>query len=151
MQGSRVRWATLGTIESDQLHLLPPLDEGLTALLEDLDVRGLLASTLVLVMGEFGRTPRIGQVVMNAATDNSGRDHWPHAYTVLAAGARVRGGSVYGATDERAAYVKEGHVSPPDLQATVLHVLGINPSTVIFDRQGRPHRASAVSSWQVSP
>ncbi len=123
-------------------RLLPPLDEGLTALLEDLDVRGLLASTLVLVMGEFGRTPRIGQVVMNAATDNNGRDHWPHAYTVLAAGAGVRGGSVYGGTDERAAYVKEGHVSPPDLQATVLHLLGINPSTVIFDRQGRPHRAS---------
>ncbi len=123
-------------------RLLPPADIGLSTLLQDLHARGLLASTLVLVMGEFGRTPRIGQVIMNAATDGSGRDHWPHAYTVLAAGAGVPGGTVYGASDERAAYVKDAPVSPPDLQATVLHLLGIGPSTVILDRQGRPHRAS---------
>ncbi len=123
-------------------RLLPPADVGLSALLQDLHARGLLASTLVLVMGEFGRTPRIGQVIMNAATDGSGRDHWPHAYTVLAAGAGIRGGTVFGASDERAAYVKDAPVSPPDLQATVLHLLGIDPSTVILDRQGRPHRAS---------
>jgi hypothetical protein len=123
-------------------RLLPPADEGISALLEDLFLRGLLESTLVLVMGEFGRTPRIGQVIMNAATDKAGRDHWPHAYTVLAAGAGVRGGSIYGATDHRAAYVTDSPVSPPDLQATVLHLLGIDPSAVIHDRQGRPHRVS---------
>jgi len=123
-------------------RLLPPLDVGLSAFLEDLHVRGLLATTLVLVMGEFGRTPRIGQVIMNAATDGSGRDHWPHAYTVLAAGAGVRGGTVHGASDERGAYVRDGGVAPPDLHATVLHLLGMDPDMLVHDRQGRPHRAS---------
>lgn len=122
--------------------LLPPVDVGLSAFLEDLAGRGLLESTLVLVMGEFGRTPRIGQVVMNGATDKAGRDHWPHAYTVLAAGGGVRGGRVYGASDDRAAYVVDGPVSPPDLQATVIQALGIKPSATIVDRQGRPYAAS---------
>jgi hypothetical protein len=122
--------------------LLPPVDGGLSAFLEDLHLRGLLESTLVVVMGEFGRTPRIGQVIMNGATDKAGRDHWPHAYTVLLAGGGVRGGQVYGASDNRAAYVRDAPVSPPDLQATVLHVLGIRPSTLIHDRQGRPFVAS---------
>lgn len=125
-----------------QHKLLPPLDEGLSALLDDLHQRGLLESTLVLVMGEFGRTPRIGQVVMNAATDQAGRDHWPHAYSVLAAGGGVRGGRIYGATDNRAAFVKDDPVTPPDLQATVLHGLGIRHDSLIKDRQGRPHAAS---------
>jgi hypothetical protein len=123
--------------------LLPPLDVGLSALLEDLEVRGLLATTLVLVLGEFGRTPRIGQVVMNDATDRAGRDHWPHAYTVLTAGGGVRGGRVHGASDARGAHVVDGPVSPPDLQATVLHALGLPAGAVIHDRQGRPHHASA--------
>src|SRR5262249_42927937 len=75
--------------------LVPPLDVGLSALLDDLGGRGLLESTLVLGMGEFGRTPKIGQVVMNAATDKAGRDHWPHAYTVLTAGGGIRGGRAF--------------------------------------------------------
>jgi uncharacterized protein (DUF1501 family) len=123
-------------------RLLPPVDVGLSALLQDLHERGLLESTLVLVMGEFGRTPRIGQVVMNDATDRAGRDHWPHAYSVLAAGGGVRGGLAYGASDARAAHVVDAPVEPPDLQATVLHALGIRPDTPISDRQGRPHAAS---------
>ncbi len=123
-------------------RLLPPLDTALSALLMDLDGRGLLETTLVLVMGEFGRTPRIGQIVMNAATDKSGRDHWPHAYTVLAAGGGVRGGTVFGASDDRAAFVTDRPVSPPDLQATVLHALGIDPSATIVDRRGLVHHAS---------
>jgi len=123
-------------------QLLPPADIGLAALLEDLHARGLLDSTLVLVMGEFGRTPRIGQVVMNAATNRNGRDHWPHAYTVLAAGAGMPMGAVYGATDDKAAYVTDRPISPPDLQATVLHLLGLDPGAIIYDRQGRPHAAS---------
>jgi hypothetical protein len=122
--------------------LLPPFDEGVAALLEDLHRRGMLESTLVLVMGEFGRTPRIGQVIMNGATDQAGRDHWPHAYTVLAAGGGIQGGKVYGASDGRAAYVADSPVSPPDLQATVLYALGIPPTTRITDRQGRSHEAS---------
>jgi hypothetical protein len=122
--------------------LLPPVDVGLSAFLDDLHARGLLESTVVVVMGEFGRTPRIGQVIMNGATDKAGRDHWPHAYTVLVAGGGVRGGQVYGASDGRAAYVREAPVSPPDLQATVLHALGIRPGTLLQDRQGRLHAAS---------
>jgi uncharacterized protein (DUF1501 family) len=124
-------------------RLLPPVDVGLSALLDDLQARGLLESTLVLVMGEFGRTPRIGQVVMNDATDKNGRDHWPHAYSILAAGGGVRGGRVHGASDGRAASVVDAPVSPPDLQATVLHALGIRPGTPITDRQGKMHLASA--------
>src|SRR5229473_7719489 len=123
-------------------RLLPPADAGLSTLLEDLHGRGLLETTLVLVMGEFGRTPRIGQVIMNGATDKAGRDHWPHAYSVLAAGGGVRGGRVYGASDNRAAYVVDAPVSPSELQATVLHTLGISPAQLITDRQGRPHKAS---------
>jgi uncharacterized protein (DUF1501 family) len=123
-------------------NLLPPVDVGLSALFDDLSSRGLLDTTLVLMMGEFGRTPRVGQVIMNAATDGSGRDHWPHAYSVLAAGAGIRGGSVYGATDDKAAAVTDRPVSPPDLQATVLHLLGVDPGSIIHDRQGRPHHAS---------
>ena len=122
--------------------LLPPLDEGLSALLDDLHLRRLLESTLVLVMGEFGRTPRIGQVVMNGATDQLGQDHWPHTYSILAAGGGVRGGAVYEASDKRAAYVTDDPVRPPDLQATVLHFLGVDPNTIILDRQGRLHPAS---------
>jgi hypothetical protein len=122
--------------------LLPPLDEGLSALLDDLADRGLLDSTLVVVLGEFGRTPRVGQVVMNGATDKAGRDHWPHAYTTLLVGGGVRGGRVHGASDARGAYVIDGPVSPPDLQATVLHALGVAPGRPVHDRQGRPHAAS---------
>jgi hypothetical protein len=122
-------------------RLLPPADRGISALLSDLQRRGMLQRTLVVVMGEFGRTPKIGRVVMNSATDSNGRDHWPHAYTVLLAGGGIRGGQVYGASDERAAYVAEKPVSPPDLVATVLHALGINPSSRIDDQQGRPHFA----------
>jgi hypothetical protein len=79
---------------------------------------------------------------MNAATDPRGRDHWPHAYSVLVAGAGIRGGAIYGASDNRAAFVADRPVSPPDLQATVLHLLGIDPAATISDRRGRTHAAS---------
>jgi hypothetical protein len=118
--------------------LIPPLDRALSALLADLSGRGLLDSTLVVVMGEFGRTPRVGRVVMNSATNASGRDHWPHAYSILMAGGGVRGGQIYGESDELAAHVKDRGVTPPDLSATVLHALGIDPREQIYDRQGRP-------------
>ncbi|MDZ4781403.1 MAG: DUF1501 domain-containing protein [Planctomycetia bacterium] len=123
-------------------RLIPPADVGLSALLDDLDERGLLATTLVVVLGEFGRTPRIGRIVMNSATDASGRDHWPHAYSVLLAGGGVRPGQVYGSSDNRAAYVVDSPVTPPDLTATVLHALGIDPQHLIHDLQGRPHKLS---------
>jgi uncharacterized protein (DUF1501 family) len=122
-------------------RLIPPVDVGLTALLEDLDERGLLDSTLVVMLGEFGRTPRVGRVVMNAATNSSGRDHWPHAYTALIAGGGVRGGQIYGSSDHRAAYVTDRPVGPPDLTATILDRLGVDRQSRIYDRQERPHFA----------
>jgi hypothetical protein len=120
--------------------LMPPADEGLSALLADLDSRGLLDSTLVVVAGEFGRTPRIGRVVMNAATDATGRDHWPHAYSILLAGGGVRRGYIHGASDDRAAFVTRDPITPPDLVATILWSLGIDLNIVLRDRLQRPHR-----------
>jgi hypothetical protein len=79
---------------------------------------------------------------MNGATDQAGRDHWPQAYTVLAAGGGIRGGQLYGASDGRAAHFVDSPVSPPDLQGTVLYALGIRPNAKITDRQGRSHEAS---------
>jgi hypothetical protein len=100
----------------------PRLDEALSALLEDLGQRGLLDDTLVVAAGEFGRTPRIDP-------GGRGRDHWPHCYTSILAGAGVRGGAVYGASDRQAAYVRDNPVSPEDFAATVLHALDVAPET----------------------
>ena len=112
-------------------HLLPQADQSLSALIEDLDTRGLLESTLVVAMGEFGRTPRIN--------DEAGRDHWPDCYTVLLAGGGVRGGAVYGASDRLAAYPATDPVTPADLAATIFWRFGFDPQTEIHDQQGRPH------------
>jgi hypothetical protein len=100
---------------------LPVLDEALSALLTDLEDRGLLDSTLVVVLGEFGRTPRINQ--NGGATP--GRQHWPHCYSAILAGGGIRGGMVYGASDKIGAYVKDKPVRPQDLSATLYHALGV--------------------------
>ncbi|HYT92790.1 MAG TPA: DUF1501 domain-containing protein [Gemmataceae bacterium] len=110
--------------------LLPPFDLGFSALLEDLANRGLLDETLVVCLGEFGRTPQINR--------NAGRDHWAACNSVVFAGGGVRPGRVHGASDRRAAYPATPPVSPDDLAATVYHTLGIDPETEIRDRQGRP-------------
>jgi hypothetical protein len=99
---------------------LPCLDQGLSALLVDLHDRGLLERTLVVVAGEFGRTPRINQ-----PTGNPGRQHWPSCYSALLAGAGIRGGAVYGESDRIGAYVKDRPVRPQDLGATIYHALGV--------------------------
>jgi Protein of unknown function (DUF1501) len=109
---------------------LPHFDQTFTALLEDLQNRRLLDETLVVVMSEMGRTPKI-----NA---NGGRDHWTYCYSVVFAGAGIRGGSVYGASDAQAAYVKDLPVSTGDLCATIYHCLGIDPESTVPDRGGRP-------------
>ena len=106
-------------------RLTQPFDAGFSALVEDLDQRGLLETTLVVVTGEFGRTPKIGQIVQNGMTEKTGRDHWPHAFTVLLAGGGVRGGQAYGSTNSIGAFVKDRPVSPADLSATILYHLGI--------------------------
>jgi hypothetical protein len=110
--------------------LMPPMDQAYSALLEDLDARGLLDSTLVGWMGEFGRTPKL-----NGA---GGRDHWGHVFSAALAGGGVRGGRVLGASDRIGAFPKDGRVQPQDLTATVFHCLGHAPDTEIHDALGRP-------------
>jgi hypothetical protein len=97
------------------------LDQGLSALLADLRDRGLLASTLVIAMGEFGRTPKIN--------DKAGRDHWEHCYSALLAGAGVRGGQVVGQSDARGEHPTDHPFTPADIVATVHHTVGISSET----------------------
>ena len=111
-------------------YLLPLADQTLPTLLEDLDNRGLLDDTLVLWMGEFGRSPRINNM--------AGRDHWPQCYTVLMAGGGVRRGFVYGSSDRIGAYPSTNPVRPEDIAATVYHLLGIDPHTEVRDALNRP-------------
>jgi hypothetical protein len=109
---------------------LPLLDQVYPALIEDLEARGLLEETLVIVMGEMGRTPRI-----NAG---AGRDHWPQCGFSLLTGGGIRPGTVYGTTDQHGAYPVSQLVRPADLIATVYHLLGIDPHMTVTDRLGRP-------------
>jgi hypothetical protein len=116
-------------------ELLPRADRALAALVEDLAERGLLGQTLVVWMGDFGRTPRVDRKFAS-------RDHWPSANTVLFAGAGTPGGAVIGRTDRRAAEVTDNPVTPADLTATVFHLLGVDPHTPIQDPQGRTYPLS---------
>jgi uncharacterized protein (DUF1501 family) len=118
-----------GRLKND---LLPPADQAFAALIEDLTERGLLESTLVIAMGEFGRTPQINK--------SGGRDHWPDCYTVVLAGGGVRGGSVYGASDKIGAYPASDPVTPGDLAATLFWRFGLDPAAHIHDVTGRPYR-----------
>jgi len=121
--------------------LLPNFDQTYSAFIEDLDQRGLLDDTLVVTMGEMGRTPKI-----NA---QGGRDHWTSCYSVLLAGAGIRGGTVYGASDDQAAYIKDKPVHIRDICATIYHLLGIDPEMPVYDRANRPvavaHGGHAIS------
>lgn len=120
--------------ESAKGFLMPMMDRAFSALVTDLDARGLLDETLVVWFGEFGRTPRFN--------GNGGRDHWGHAFSLALAGGGVRGGTVYGATDKHAAYPTDGRVEPRDLIATVLHLLGFEPDAELRDAENRPFPAS---------
>jgi hypothetical protein len=111
---------TFGTGTYGLRFILPRLDQAVSALLEDLEQRGLLSDTLVAMLGEFGRTPTISR---------EGRDHWPHCYSAMLAGGGIHGGMVYGASDKHGAHVKDRPVSPEDFSATVLSALGIAPET----------------------
>jgi hypothetical protein len=112
-------------------ELLPPTDAAFAALLEDLTERGLLEETLVIMMGEFGRTPRFNKA--------GGRDHWPSCFSVVLAGGGVKGGRVHGASDKIGAYPTSSPVRPQDLMATLYHCLGVDPHTIIYDLQHRPY------------
>jgi len=111
---------------------LPNVDEAVSALLDDLERRGLLDDTLVVMVGEFGRSPRIS---------GAGRDHWPACYTSFLAGAGIRGGMVYGASDRQGAYVKDRPVSPETFGATLFHALGV-PADTRFGPDGFSFRVS---------
>jgi uncharacterized protein (DUF1501 family) len=106
------------------------MDQSFSALLEDLEQRGMLDETLVAWVGEFGHTPKF-----NA---NAGRDHWGKVFSVAFAGAGIRGGTVWGKSDSMAAEPVEGRVSPADISATILDSLGIRPDSEFVDDQGRP-------------
>ena len=108
--------------------LCPIFDRAFSAFVADLDQRGLLDSTLVVALGEFGRTPRMGQFTQSANTKKTGRDHWPHAFTALLAGGGIQGGQVYGATGKNGGFVADKPVTPADLSATILRHLGIDPA-----------------------
>lgn len=114
-------------------RLAPPTDLAMSALLDDLSERGMLDDSLFIVMGEFGRGPKI-----NA---QAGRDHWPQVATVVMAGAGVKSGFVYGSSDRLGAYPAELPVTPSDLTATILHSLGVPEDLEIHDKAGRPYRA----------
>jgi hypothetical protein len=148
--GVPVVQATMGIVQTWDTHvanfpslkdrLLPPLDRAVSALLDDLATRGLLEETLVVMLGEFGRTPRIKPLTPGAVP---GRDHWPAVFPAVFAGGGVVGGQVIGKSDRMGAYPLSKTFGPPDLAATVYHALGVDPATEIRDRLGRPLRLCA--------
>jgi len=123
-------WDTHGGLFTRYHQIVPPMDRAFAGLVADLDERGLLAETLVVNTGEFGRTPQINK--------DAGRDHWPAAYSTVLAGGGVRGGVVVGASDSKGAEVADRPVSPADVLATMYQALGIAPDTILRDRLDRP-------------
>jgi hypothetical protein len=114
--------------------LAPTADQAFSALLEDLDQRGMLGETVVACLSEFGRTPRFN--------NRGGREHWGHVFSVALAGGGIKGGQVYGSSDKHGGYPKDGRVAPQDLTATLLHCLGYDPHAEVRDPLGRPFAAS---------
>jgi uncharacterized protein (DUF1501 family) len=114
---------------------LPHTDQTVSALLEDLNDRGLLQETLVYWTGDFGRTPKVNK--------DAGRDHWPPCQTVLMAGGGIRGGQVYGSSDSSGAFPHDHPLRPDDITATVFQAMGLRPETTIYDQLGRPMPISA--------
>ena len=112
---------------------MPPTDAAFAALLDDLHARGMLDDTLVVCMGEFGRTPLVNR--------HAGRDHWSAVQSVVLAGAGIRAGSIHGASDRDGAHPADKAVTPADLTATLMHLLGIPADMEFIDRIGRPLRA----------
>ena len=116
----------------------PKLDSGVPALLADLDARGLLKDTIVLVIGEFGRSPKMGVSTSGNTNAPDGRDHWPYCYTALMAGGGIARGGVYGKSDKTGSSPAENPVHPVELLATVYHALGIDPHTLVNNHLGQP-------------
>ncbi len=116
----------------------PKLDSGLSALLEDMEQRGMLKETMVIAIGEFGRSPRLGVSTSGNGNAPDGRDHWPYCYTSLIAGAGIRRGALYGKSDATASSPAENPVHPIQILATVYHALGIDPHTIVYNHLNQP-------------
>jgi hypothetical protein len=116
----------------------PMLDPALATLIEDLDQRGLLAETLVVAVGEFGRAPQRGLSTSGNGNSADGRDHWPYCFTAVIAGAGIRRGYVYGKSDATASAPVENPVHPTDLLATVYHAVGLDPHTIVYNHLNQP-------------
>ena len=119
--------------------LLPLADRAVGALIDDLADRGLLDTTLVLVLTEFGRAPQIGRTFQNSGGPG-GRDHWSNCFSVVLAGGGLAGGRSYGSSDAKGAYPADRPLAPADLTATVYRLLGIDPAAMLTDAEGRTHR-----------
>ena len=128
-----------GNFKSLKNRLLPPTDQGVAAMLDDLETRGLLDETLVVMTGEFGRTPRIGSSTGNANT-RDGRDHWAAVFSAVFAGAGVQGGQTIGQSDKMGAYPASRPYTSGDFAATIYRSLGIDSATELRDRLNRPIR-----------
>ena len=139
--------ATMGIVQTWDTHvanfprlkdtLLPALDRAVSTLLDDLEARGLLDETLVVMLSEFGRTPKISELTPGAVP---GRDHWPKVFPAVFAGAGVVGGQLIGKSDRLGAYPLSRSFGPPDLAATIYNALGVDPATELRDRLNRPLR-----------
>jgi hypothetical protein len=116
----------------------PMLDSGLSALISDLDERGLLEETLVVAIGEFGRSPQRGVSTSGNGNSDDGRDHWPYCYTAIVAGAGMKRGFVYGKSDKTASSPLENPVHPIELLATIYHAVGIDPATIVYNHLNQP-------------
>jgi hypothetical protein len=126
----------------------PMLDTGLSALISDLDERGLLDETLVVAVGEFGRSPVKGVSTSGNNNTPDGRDHWPYCFTSVVAGAGTKRGYVHGKSDKTASAPLEDPVHPAELLATIYHAFGIEPETIVFNHLNQPRelvKAKAVS------
>ena len=126
----------------------PKLDAGLSTLLEDMASRGLLDETIVVAVGEFGRSPRLGVSTSGNTNSKDGRDHWPYCYTGMMAGAGIKRGSVYGSSDATGSSPKENGMHPTQILATVYHALGIDPGTIVYNHLNQPRelvKADAVT------
>jgi uncharacterized protein (DUF1501 family) len=116
----------------------PMLDQGLSALIEDMDSRGMLKDTLVIAVGEFGRSPQKGVSTSGNGNSADGRDHWPYCYTAVMAGAGTKRGYVHGKSDKTASSPIEDPVHPGQLLATIYHAIGIDPRSIVYNHLNQP-------------
>ncbi|MFN0068864.1 MAG: DUF1501 domain-containing protein, partial [Limisphaerales bacterium] len=138
----------VGLYERMKNQSAPMLDQGLSALFEDLDQRGLLAETLVVAIGEFGRSPEKGVSTSGNSNSPDGRDHWPYCYTSVIGGAGIRRGHVHGESDKTGSSPKADPVHPMEMLATIYHAFGIDPAAIVYNHLNQPRelvKAAAVT------